>query len=160
METLVCGDLWHYRDILFNWALQNQALLTLTDTTGKWKHLSVVICNHDRGILFNWALQNQALLSLTDTTGKWKHLSAACLPYMPQSLCQHCLGCCLRLMETQVCGICSMSTVHAPVIWALSGALTLRCQINVPLRLLSFQYFSHPPELNKIPPRLLIFEVR
>ena len=79
------------------------------------------------------ALSGMLLTAITVNEHK-SAVSAACLRFMPQSLPQHCLGCCLRrlrLMGTQVCGVRGVSTVHAPVTApALSGMLLTAITVN------------------------------
>ena len=79
------------------------------------------------------ALSGMLLTAITVNEHK-SAVSAECLRYVPQSLPQHCLGCCLRrlrLMGTQVCGVRGVFTVHVPVTTpALSGMLLTAITVN------------------------------
>ena len=82
------------------------------------------------------ALSGMLLTAITVNEHK-SAVTAECLRYVPQSLPQHCLGCCLRrlrrlrLMGTQVCGVRGVSTVHVPVTTpALSGMQLTAITVN------------------------------
>ena len=82
--------------------LRNQALRSLTGTTGKWKHLS--------------AVSAACLLYIYQSLSQ--HYLGCCLWH-------------LQLMEILVCGACGMPTVHAPVTAsALSGMLLTALTAN------------------------------
>ena len=112
MKTLVCSHLRHARVIIL-YSVNNRII------TIQW-NCEIKHCNHlqtpqENGNTCLWCL---------------RHAYLTC----PMSLPQHWLGCFLRrlrLMETLVCGVCGISTVHAPVTApAVSGALSVIWQFQ------------------------------
>ena len=77
-------------------------------------------------------------------------MSTECLPYMSQSLSQSYLRCCLRclwLMETLVCSVCGMPTIHVPItVPELSEMLLTLLMVNgnTSLRRLRYVYGTCP----------------